>query len=298
MKGRPRRLGLRAHPSRPSFRRPPDLDWPGQRCDPPSLDAPQGRSPEGPFGRPSLLRVRGLTRRFGGLVALDRLDLELDAGRLLVVMGPNGAGKSTLVDLLTGYLRPTSGTFALDGVELTTAPRWQLARAGIARTFQVPRPLVRFSVAENVRIAARHGSPPRPTRREALEFADAILALTGLSRTAHLPASELSLAELRRLEVARALATRPRLLLADEPLGGLNGADVVTGIDFLRQLATPERGVVVIEHSVRAVLEVADEVAFLHHGRLLRRGPAPEVLADRAVTEAYLGAGLLRRGIF
>lgn len=248
--------------------------------------------------RGSLLQVRGLTRRFGGLVALDRLDLDLDAGRLLVVMGPNGAGKSTFVDLLTGYLRPSSGTFALDGVELTTAPRWRLARAGIARTFQVPRPLSRFSVAENVRIAARNGTPPRPGRREAAEWAEAVLAVTGLTAVASRVASDLSLPELRRLEVARALAARPRLLLADEPLGGLGGEDVDAGIQLMLDLAGPDRAVIVVEHAVRAVLEVADEVAFLHHGRLLRRGPAAEVLADRAVIEAYLGAGLLRRGIF
>lgn len=264
----------------------------------PEVDALGPEKSSDPRRQPSLLRVRGLTRRFGGLVALDRLDLDLDAGRLLVVMGPNGAGKSTLVDLLTGYLRPSGGTFELDGVELTTAPRWRLARAGIARTFQVPRPLVRFSVAENVRIAARNGTSPRPTYREAVEWADAVLATTGLSGAASLRADQLSLADLRRLEVARALAIRPRLLLTDEPLGGLGGPDVDAGIELLRGLPTPHRAVVVIEHSVRAVLEVADEVAFLHHGRLLRRGPAAEVLADRAVTDAYLGAGLLQRGIF
>jgi branched-chain amino acid transport system ATP-binding protein len=249
-------------------------------------------------GAATLLQVRGLTRRFGGLVALDRLDLEVEAGRLLVVMGPNGAGKSTLVDLLTGYLRPSCGAFYLAGVELSSAPRWKLARFGITRTFQVPRPLGRFSVFDNLRIAARRGTPPWPGRDEAERQAGSLLALTGLEDDARRYPSELTLAALRRLELARALAGRPRLLIADEPLGGLSGPDVDAGIELLRRLATPDRAVLVVEHSVRAVLEVADELAFLHHGRLLRRGPAAEVLADRAVAEAYLGAGLLRRGLF
>jgi len=263
------------------------------------VGASSGRAePASAAGAPPLLQVRGLTRHFGGLVALDHLDLEVDAGRLLVVMGPNGAGKSTLVDLLTGYLRPTGGAFFLDGVDLTASPRWQLARCGVARTFQVPRPLARFDVRENVRIAARSGAPPRPGRRDAERQADAALAAAGLEAAAALYPSQLPLASLRRLELARALACRPRLLVADEPLGGLAGGDVDTGIELLRRLAAPGLAVVVIEHTVRAVLEVADELAFLHHGRLLRRGPAAEVLADRAVAEAYLGVGLLRRGIF
>ncbi len=260
---------------------------------------PTGTSdPAGDCGEAApLLKVRGLTRRFGGLVALEEIDLDVEVGRLLVVMGPNGAGKSTLVDLLTGYLRPNEGGFRLDGVDLTFSPRWSLARSGITRTFQVPRPLARFDVRENVRIAARCGSPPRPGRSAAERQAAELLSETGLDGQASCYPAELSLASLRRLELARALAGRPRLLIADEPLGGLAGADIDAGIALLRTLARPDRGVIVIEHAVRAVLQVADELAFLHHGRLLRRGPAAEVLADRAVVDAYVGAGLLRRGL-
>lgn len=255
----------------------------------------------GPTGRCDasalLLEVRGLTRRFDGLIALDGVDLDVEVGRLLVVMGPNGAGKSTLVDLLTGYLRPDEGGFRLHGADLTAAPRWRLARAGITRTFQVPRPLARFDVRENIRIAARSGAPPRPGRSAAELQVAQLLIETGLDAQASRYPAELSLASLRRLELARALAGRPRLLIADEPLGGLAGADVDDGIAMLRDLPRADRGVIVIEHAVRAVLEVADELAFLHHGRLLRRGPAAEVLADRAVIEAYVGPALLRRGL-
>ncbi|MHB1819304.1 MAG: ABC transporter ATP-binding protein [Streptosporangiaceae bacterium] len=230
-------------------------------------------------------------------MALSELDLEIGLGSILVVMGPNGAGKSTLVDLLTGYLRPSAGRFWLNGQDLTTAPRWKLARSGIARTFQVPRSLGRFTVAENVRIAARNGRPPRPGRYRAAELTEEILAEVGLETMARSFPADLSLGALRRLELARALATRPALLLADEPLGGLANDELDAGIAVLQKLARPDRSVMVIEHTVRAVLQVADEVAFLHHGRLLRRGIPAEVLGDQEVVEAYLGARLVRQGL-
>lgn len=246
---------------------------------------------------PPLLSVRGLTRRFGGLVALSALDLEVDLGSVLVVMGPNGAGKSTLIDLLTGYLRPSDGYFMLRGEDLTAAPRWKLARSGVTRTFQVPRSLGRFTVGENVRIAARNGRPPRPNRSLAAELAEETLVEMGLAALAGSFPAELSLGALRRLELARALATRPLLLLVDEPLGGLAGDELDAGIAVLHKLASPSRAVVVVEHTVHAVLQIADEVLFLHHGRMLRRGPPAEVLGDREVLETYLGARLIRQGL-
>jgi len=246
---------------------------------------------------PPVLAVEGISRRFGAAEALAPVSFRLDTGSVLAVMGPNGAGKSTLVDLLSGYLRPTAGLFRLDGVDRTAAPRWELARAGVGRSFQVPRPLLRFSVAENVHVAAVNGRRPRLERRAAAALTAELLELLGLSRLATRRAGELPVGALRRLELARALALRPRLLLLDEPLAGLAPEETALVTAVLAQVATAERAVLIVEHGLRSVLPIADRVAFLHHGQLLRLGPPADVLADPAVVEAYLGGRLARLGL-
>jgi branched-chain amino acid transport system ATP-binding protein len=235
------------------------------------------------------LQARGLTMRFGGVEAVAGVDLDLEPGRVLGVIGPNGAGKSTVINLLTGHLRPASGRVTVGGHDLTGARPWRIAHAGVARTFQIVKPFRGMTVADNVSMGGLFG--PHGARRPAAAraAAGAVLERVGLAGQEDRIPSELSVADARRLELARALALHPRILLLDEVLAGLRPAEITPALELIDSLRRDGLAVLMVEHLVPAISAVSDELLVLHHGATLARGPVAEVLADPLVVEAYLG---------
>lgn len=243
----------------------------------------------------AILETQGLGRRFGGLAALSDLSLAVEEGSIVGLIGPNGAGKTTLVNLVTGQDRPTAGRVLIDGRDLTGGRPWRFARAGVARSFQVAKPFRDMTVRENVAVGAMYG--PSPTSvAAALARADAVLERVGLAARAGARPGELAVADARRLELARALAISPRLLLLDEMLAGLRPAEVDAACTLIASLRHEGVTIVVVEHVMRAVVALCDTVLVLHEGRQLVSGPPAEVMADERVVEAYLGHRYARRG--
>jgi branched-chain amino acid transport system ATP-binding protein len=236
-----------------------------------------------------VLEVRGLGRRFGGLHAVADLSFSVPKGQVVGVIGPNGAGKSTFVNLVTGHLRPTSGQVLVDGDDITGAPPWRVARARVARTFQIVKPLRGMTVRENVAVGLLYGPDPSRRAGAAMRRADEVLERVGLAAQAEITPGELTVADARRLELAKALALRPKLLLLDEVMAGLRPGEIEPSLDLVRSLRADGMTILVIEHVMRAILAVSDRVLVLHQGRLLTDGPPREVLADPRVIEAYLG---------
>jgi branched-chain amino acid transport system ATP-binding protein len=238
---------------------------------------------------PPLLAASKLSRRFGGLLAVADVDLELRPGQLLGVIGANGAGKSTLINLLTGHLQPSSGRVLIDGQDYTGAKPWSIAHAGVARTFQIVKPFRDMTVVENVMLGELFGkgsARPSVARRAALELMERV----GLGGKAELNPAELSVADARRLELARALALRPRVLLLDEVLAGLRPNEIQPAVELIGELRKQGLALLMVEHVVHAIAAIADEILVLHHGQMLTRGPAAEVLRDERVVAAYLGS--------
>ncbi len=237
-----------------------------------------------------LLQARGLVKRYGGLVATNNVDLTLAAGDVCGIIGPNGAGKSTLVSLLGGALKPTSGTIHFLGRDITTAPACERARAGIGRTYQIPRPFLDMSVEENLKVAQFSLEPFR-SAAEARDERDDILRRCGLFDCARLNARALPLLRRKRLEVARALALKPRLLLLDEVGAGLVNSEVTELIALIRSVTGPDQAIVIIEHVIRVVKECCDRLIVINFGKTIAEGPTKEVLASAEVAAVYLGTG-------
>jgi branched-chain amino acid transport system ATP-binding protein len=244
------------------------------------------------------LQARGLSKRFGGLQAVKSVDLDLRAGHLLGVIGPNGAGKSTMINLLTGHLRPTAGRVTVDGRDLTAARPWRLAHAGVARTFQIVKPFRGMTVTDNVAVAAlfsaRAGGVRHTVaaaRRTALEMLDRV----GLGGKGGSAPAELSVADARRLELAKALALRPRVLLLDEVLAGLRPAEIDPALELIDSLRRDGLALMMVEHVMHAIVAISDDVLVLHHGEVLTTGRPSAVLTDERVIEAYLGARFAKR---
>ena len=238
-----------------------------------------------------ILEARDVSVQFGGVRALDRLSFSVQPGEVFGVIGPNGAGKTTLLNTISAVCRPRTGAVHIDGVAVTGMAPHQLARLGVARTFQIVQPFARMSVRENVLVGAMFGSA---TRHDAHDAAEAALRRTGLLAKAGFMPPQLTLAERKRLEVARALAMRPRILLLDEVMAGLNHTEIERVIELVRQLQADGLTIIVIEHVMRAVLALCGRLMVLNFGAKLAEGPAATVVADPHVVEAYLGSRFTR----
>jgi branched-chain amino acid transport system ATP-binding protein len=232
------------------------------------------------------LSIDQATKRFAGLVAVDNVSFSLARGEILSLIGPNGAGKTTLFNLITGQLAPSSGAIVFRDERIDAVPPHGRAQRGMGRTFQIAKPLAGLTTHENVMVGAllRHRK-----HADAYAHASRVLDEVGLEPRAESPASELTLSERRRLEVARALALEPELILLDEVMAGLNATEVAQVIDLIRRLN--ERGItfLVIEHNLKVVRELSRRVIVLHHGAKIAEGDAADVLSDPQVVTAYLG---------
>jgi branched-chain amino acid transport system ATP-binding protein len=239
-----------------------------------------------------LLRVDAVSKRFGGLLAVDNASLDAVRGRITALIGPNGAGKTTLFSIIAGFQRPTDGRVVYDGANIAGLPAYRLARRGIARTFQIAQPFAALSVRENIAVGSHLHCR---NRRDALAVAADVARATGIERLLDRPAATLTVAGRKRLELARALAIKPRLLLLDEVLAGLNPSEIRDFVPVVRAIA--ERGVtiVMVEHVMQAVVSLAEHVYVLAEGRIIAQGTPNTIASDPRVIEAYLGHGAANR---
>ena len=248
-------------------------------------------SAEGGHRPPSpLLTVSGLTKRFGGFTALQDVSFDVNQGEIVGLIGPNGSGKTTCFNCVSGTLAPTAGTIRFRGEALGQLTPDAVCHRGLARTFQIPRPFRKLSILENVAVAAHYGARERSREAEARARARDVLALVGLPVDADASPTLLGAGGLKKLELARALATGPTLLLADESLGGLDPSEMATAADMLRRVRG-ELGITIVwvEHIMSTLMRVVDRVVVLDHGEKIAEGKPAEIAENATVIEAYLG---------
>jgi branched-chain amino acid transport system ATP-binding protein len=241
-----------------------------------------------------MLAVDGLTKVFDGFTAVNRVSFEVEQGEILGLIGPNGSGKSTTFNLIAGALPPTSGSIRFLGREIAGEPAFRVAHHGIGRTYQIPRPFRRLSLVENVALAAYYGQDDRPARAQAFAQAEEVLRLVNLPADPAARVDGLGAAALKKLELARALATRPKLLLADESLGGLDEREMEQAAELLAGIRA-QRGVTIIwvEHIMGVLMRVVDRCVVLDHGEVIASGKPEAVAHDPRVVEVYLGTDAL-----
>ena len=237
----------------------------------------------------SLIEVRGVTKYFGGLRALHDISLSLQAGEILGLIGPNGAGKTTLFNIIAGILPPSSGSLKFENEEITNRGARRICHAGISRTYQLVRPFSSLTVYENVLVGLYFGKGRRGGASVVEDEGAEVLQLTGLLQKANVPAKNLTLVGRKQLEIARALATHPKVLLLDEAISGLNPAETETVMALVRNIR--DRGITIfmIEHIMKAVMGLSDRILVLSFGELIAQGTPEEISKNKAVIEAYLG---------
>lgn len=240
----------------------------------------------------SLLIVDNVSKRFGGLRAIDKASLQVRTGKITALIGPNGAGKTALFSIISGFLPPDEGRVVYDGTDITAEPSHRLARRGIARTFQIVQPFSGLTVRENIAIGSHLRQRSRAT---ALTAAKEVALSVGLGLQLDAPAATLTVAASKRLELARALAIAPRLLLLDEVLAGLNPSEIRDMVPAVRELTARGLTILMTEHVMQAVTALAEHVFVLAEGRIIAQGTVQEVAADPQVVEAYLGRGAAGR---
>ena len=247
-------------------------------------------------GAVPILAVEGVTKRFGAFVALNNVSVAFPAGRLAAVIGPNGAGKSTFFNVVSGAFPASSGRVRFEGRDITALAPHEYARAGIAKSFQITNVFRQLSAHENVRVAAQMAVSrfelwkPRAALTEVAEFAQALLERVGLASAASKRAADLAHGQQRALEIAMALAAKPRLLLMDEPTAGMSPEETTVMMDLIARLAE-ERTVVLVEHKMKLVMGLAQHLVVLHHGELLAQGTPAQIRANDEVRRVYLGQG-------
>jgi branched-chain amino acid transport system ATP-binding protein len=238
-----------------------------------------------------LLRIDAVTKRFGGFVALDNVSVDIRPGERLGLIGPNGSGKTTLINCISGALRAEAGSVVFLGEDITRLPPHMRTRRGIARSFQIPRPFKSMTVAENLMVALDFATVagsfvPEAERRDTVM---SVLTRTGLASKADISTTRLSQVELRKMELARAMATHPKLLISDEAMAGLSTSEVDEVLDLLLALAAQDITIIMIEHIMQAVMRFSQRVMCLDAGKIIAIGAPAEVMANQRVQEAYLG---------
>ncbi len=236
----------------------------------------------------SILQLEGVSKVFGGLHALDNVDLAVEAGEIVGLIGPNGAGKTTLVNAVTGVFPLTQGRITFDGQSLIGLKPHQISRLGVARTYQVVQPFPEMSALENVMAPATFAGGARNSA-EARRLAMDSLEFVGLEESAEALASELTLAGRKRLELAKSLAMNPKVLLLDEVNAGLNPAEIDHALNLIRRIADRKITIVIIEHLMKVVMSLCSRLVVLHHGAKIAEGTPQEITSDESVIEAYLG---------
>jgi branched-chain amino acid transport system ATP-binding protein len=236
----------------------------------------------------SILQIKGVSKHFGGFAALTEVSIDIAPGERFGLIGPNGSGKTTLINCVSGSLRNDGGTIVFDGDDISRLPAYQRTRRGIARSFQIPRPFASMSLLENLMVPLQY--VVRRKESEAHDEALSILSTIGLADKARTPSSSLSQVELRKLELARAMAARPRLLISDEAMAGLAGNEVDEVLEILFKLNRTGITIVMIEHIMQAVMRFSQRVVCLDAGRIICEGTPAEIVKSPEVQKAYLGA--------
>lgn len=233
-----------------------------------------------------MLEGRKISKRFGGLMALRDVDIDIEEGKIVGLIGPNGAGKTTLFNVISGFYRPDGGSIRFLGHDIAHLPRNRICRMGLTRTFQIVKPFSNMTVFENVLVGALNGIQKIA---DASEHAEKTLRLTGLWQRRDETAGNLTLSLRKRLEISRALATRPRLLFLDEVMAGLNPTEVKEAIDLIRKIREGGVTVLMVEHIMKAIMSLCDHIVVLHLGEKIAEGSPGEITSDMAVIHAYLG---------
>ena len=239
--------------------------------------------------RSVILSVTQVTKYFGGLKALSEVDFQLYESEILGLIGPNGAGKTTLFHLIAGVYKPDEGRIALRNDEISGLRPDVICKKGIARTFQITKPFLEMTTLENVVVGSYFGSSEKPSLKKCRRQAEEILALAGLADKYQVLASQLTLVERKRLELARVLSTRPSIVLLDEVVAGLNPTEALEMVELIKKIRAEGMTILMIEHVMRAIMEVSDRVIVLNYGQKIAEGTPGEIVANPEVIEAYLG---------
>jgi branched-chain amino acid transport system ATP-binding protein len=242
------------------------------------------------------LRINGVGMRFGGLWALSEVSFDVERGSVLGLIGPNGSGKTTLMNVISGVYKPTAGEVTYGGQRIADFPTHAVSHLGIARTFQIVKPFASLTVRENVAVGAMYGREgAKRSTRASFERAQELLEIVGLARVAERPASDLTIPDRKRLEVAKALALDPDVLLLDEVMAGLNATEVDEALELLRDVNRRGVTLIVVEHLMKAIVSISTTIVVLAEGKKIAQGAPADVLGSQQVIEAYLGSRWVKR---